>query len=407
MTDLERAALECDKHIAKYPSDDYRDVVCAGAILRVRDAIRALPAQAGGEWVSVPREPTEAMYAAANREWDGRMSARSAGVWQAMIAASEQSMAAGRELPAVNSASLKVNEERDYRSDERSSNAGDESAGRSFATSNSPISDSAQQPAPAASPTHGVADWEDSRVQIVYDLLCDDKTPPNPQEHWEGWLARRIVGALFAEHPAEVVEGQDTRPCTCHPDDNPPVPCPRKYALSECRAAAVPQSWMPEEIAVLVNALNAADARRQESTAQQRPFTILGEAADVIYRLQSDLANYTDIDVVICEAQHELGARDGESLLDTAFRVKSDLAYAVSRNAEEIAADRAMTKALAEAPLEAARKDGERYRQVRATALNGDYADLRAIINSDSESAFDAKVDILKDAARAKESRDA
>ena len=28
------------------------------------------------------------------------------------------------------------------------------------------------------------------------------------------------------------------RPCTCHPDDNPPVPCPRKYALSECRAAA-------------------------------------------------------------------------------------------------------------------------------------------------------------------------
>lgn len=29
----------------------------------------------------------------------------------------------------------------------------------------------------------------------------------------------------------------DTRPCTCHPDDNPPKPCPKKYALSECRAA--------------------------------------------------------------------------------------------------------------------------------------------------------------------------
>lgn len=25
------------------------------------------------------------------------------------------------------------------------------------------------------------------------------------------------------------------RACTCHPDDNPPVPCPQKYALSECR----------------------------------------------------------------------------------------------------------------------------------------------------------------------------
>lgn len=28
------------------------------------------------------------------------------------------------------------------------------------------------------------------------------------------------------------------RPCTCHPDDNPPTPCPQKYALNECRKAA-------------------------------------------------------------------------------------------------------------------------------------------------------------------------
>jgi len=26
--------------------------------------------------------------------------------------------------------------------------------------------------------------------------------------------------------------------CTCHPDDNPPVPCPRKYALTDCRMDA-------------------------------------------------------------------------------------------------------------------------------------------------------------------------
>lgn len=31
------------------------------------------------------------------------------------------------------------------------------------------------------------------------------------------------------------------RPCTCHPDDNPPVPCPQKFALSECKAAT--QGW--------------------------------------------------------------------------------------------------------------------------------------------------------------------
>lgn len=31
---------------------------------------------------------------------------------------------------------------------------------------------------------------------------------------------------------------RDTRSCTCHPDDNPPQPCPRKFALTDCKAAA-------------------------------------------------------------------------------------------------------------------------------------------------------------------------
>jgi hypothetical protein len=34
------------------------------------------------------------------------------------------------------------------------------------------------------------------------------------------------------------IDAHLARPCTCHPDDNPPVPCPRKYALTECRATA-------------------------------------------------------------------------------------------------------------------------------------------------------------------------
>lgn len=34
---------------------------------------------------------------------------------------------------------------------------------------------------------------------------------------------------------------RSTIPCTCHPDDNPPRPCPKKYALSDCRSAAPPQ----------------------------------------------------------------------------------------------------------------------------------------------------------------------
>lgn len=30
----------------------------------------------------------------------------------------------------------------------------------------------------------------------------------------------------------------DPRPCTCHPSDNPPRPCPQRFALDECRKAA-------------------------------------------------------------------------------------------------------------------------------------------------------------------------
>lgn len=30
----------------------------------------------------------------------------------------------------------------------------------------------------------------------------------------------------------------DDRKCTCHPDDNPPQPCPKQFALGECRRVA-------------------------------------------------------------------------------------------------------------------------------------------------------------------------
>jgi len=36
--------------------------------------------------------------------------------------------------------------------------------------------------------------------------------------------------------PKGVYDGE--RKCTCHPDDNPPVPCAKQYALSECREAS-------------------------------------------------------------------------------------------------------------------------------------------------------------------------
>ncbi len=43
--------------------------------------------------------------------------------------------------------------------------------------------------------------------------------------------------------PTRATAARDDRPCTCHPADNPPRPCPRKYAYSECvKAAAAPVS---------------------------------------------------------------------------------------------------------------------------------------------------------------------
>lgn len=47
-----------------------------------------------------------------------------------------------------------------------------------------------------------LADWNDPRVQIAYKILSANEAPPNPQEHWEGYCARKIVAALGFAAPA-------------------------------------------------------------------------------------------------------------------------------------------------------------------------------------------------------------
>lgn len=49
-----------------------------------------------------------------------------------------------------------------------------------------------------------LAQFESPEVQAVYEILCNEG-PSDPAEHWEGFIARRIVHAL-ASKPKESAE---------------------------------------------------------------------------------------------------------------------------------------------------------------------------------------------------------
>lgn len=57
----------------------------------------------------------------------------------------------------------------------------------------------APQPAePVTQRTH----FEDARVQKVYEIICGDNHPPFG-EHWDGYVSRLIVDALFPAEPVK------------------------------------------------------------------------------------------------------------------------------------------------------------------------------------------------------------
>lgn len=78
-------------------------------------------------------------------------------------------------------------------------------------------------------------------------------------------LAHGCVSGRFSEWPAlrdeaakaltALTAGGAERPCTCHPDDNPPKPCPKRYALTECRAASAERDAVVEECAKVCDRL--------------------------------------------------------------------------------------------------------------------------------------------------------
>lgn len=61
------------------------------------------------------------------------------------------------------------------------------------------------------------------------------------------------------------------KPCTCHPDDNPPRTCPQMYALSECRRAS--------ETPITTGAGKGADATMAATEPVRRPGSLPHEAS--------------------------------------------------------------------------------------------------------------------------------
>lgn len=89
--------------------------------------------------------------------------------------------------------------------------------------------------------------WNSNRLRVTWSNLRDYWPAPAIvcQHYWsndhgksrmEHNFALHIFGRGF--HVKWRPDGKDRRPCTCNPDDDPPRPCPRQYALRECREAA-------------------------------------------------------------------------------------------------------------------------------------------------------------------------
>ena len=54
--------------------------------------------------------------------------------------------------------------------------------------------------------------FDDPKVRLVFEILCDDELPPNPEHRWESWYAKRIVAALFPRlGPADIIAMQSSR----------------------------------------------------------------------------------------------------------------------------------------------------------------------------------------------------
>jgi hypothetical protein len=88
--------------------------------------------------------------------------------------------------------------------------------------------------------------WDGKEIEDILIEPTHWRPLPAPPETAQDQKGETHASSLLTSPPdvsaAPLASGEDARSCTCHPDDNPPRPCPRKYALTECRVAAAQAS---------------------------------------------------------------------------------------------------------------------------------------------------------------------
>jgi hypothetical protein len=104
------------------------------------------------------------------------------------------------------------------------------------------------------------------------------------QARFEAEVEAEWLADLDAKNEAHTAAVERPKPYTCHPDDDPPAPCPRRYALSECRAPDQAREIVRLQMvaSVLVEALKLLVADVADYPAWQRPCHALDVARQAL-----------------------------------------------------------------------------------------------------------------------------
>jgi len=136
-------------------------------------------------------------------------------------------------------------------------------------------------------------------------------------------------GDLFAKAGPLPETGWDDRPCTCHPDDNPPKQCMKRYALSECRIAA-----LESELAQYKREFPACEVHKPTHGARGNCLicalqSLSGALSQIDYAVECSATGPNEYEVSLYDAEPDEGA--------VVERVKARLATLEAENATMLA----------------------------------------------------------------------